>query len=330
MQFATSWPYAPTFWIGVPPTVPGIPERHSTPARPRATQSATVSSQDSPAPAVTSVSAPSCACSRPRTSTCTTSPSKPASAITRLLPPPRTNSGVPFAVLQRCARSTSSIVRARSSHRAAPPTPSVVSGASGSASTASRSGSVKGKEPCFLCNECRKGLRPGAHAEFHPIPWRQLGGEGNVGGNDDGELGISACGLAIGQEKNRIARRRHLNTAGKRRVRNHLLLEQPRNPIALQAITHPVRLGRDDESCALQQVHRIVRKIVGLRSWKHAQAGTAATTVGGRVGNRLAAAIWRAFGAEAQSIALQQRAAVRAAHPAEQVRRPAAENARNI
>ena len=110
-----------------------IPERHSRPARPP--HNPRRSSQDSPAPAVTSVSALVCACSRPRNVDVHDQSVETASAITRLLPPPRTNSGVPFAVLQRCARSTSSMVRARSSHRAAPPTPSVVSGASGSAST---------------------------------------------------------------------------------------------------------------------------------------------------------------------------------------------------
>src|SRR5688572_27641350 len=330
MQFATSWPYAPTFWIGVPPTVPGIPDRHSRPARPRATQSATVSSQDSPAPAVRSVSVPSRACSRPRTSTCTTRPSKPASAITRLLPPPRTNSGAPFDLLQRCARSTSSTVRARSSHRAGPPTPSVVSGASGSPSTAPPSASIEGKEPCFLCHERRECFRPRAHAEFNPVPRRELGGERNVGGNDNGELRVSAGGLVVGEKKNRLARWRHLNTAREGGVRNHLLLQQTRDLIALQAISHPIRLRRDDESRALQQIHRISRKILGLRTCEYAQPCAAPAPVCGRLGDRLAAAVRRALGAESQSISLQQRAALGAAHSAQQVCGPAAEHAWNI
>ena len=45
----TSWPYAPTFWIGVAPAEPGIPARHSMPARPASTVRATASVQTSPA-----------------------------------------------------------------------------------------------------------------------------------------------------------------------------------------------------------------------------------------------------------------------------------------
>ena len=40
MTSATSWPYAPTFWIGVAPTDPGIPESASMPAMPCSTQNA--------------------------------------------------------------------------------------------------------------------------------------------------------------------------------------------------------------------------------------------------------------------------------------------------
>ena len=41
----TSCPYAPTFWIGVAPTQPGMPDRHSRPAQPRWTQRSTSASQ---------------------------------------------------------------------------------------------------------------------------------------------------------------------------------------------------------------------------------------------------------------------------------------------
>src|SRR5690606_41941560 len=37
----TSHPYAPTFWMGVAPAQPGMPERHSSPPRPAATVAAT-------------------------------------------------------------------------------------------------------------------------------------------------------------------------------------------------------------------------------------------------------------------------------------------------
>jgi hypothetical protein len=86
---ATSCPYAPTFWIGVAPTEPGIPDRHSKPASPASTHRATSGSHGSPA--ATSSALPS---SRtPRDVTCTTVPGNPASATTRLEPPARTSSG---------------------------------------------------------------------------------------------------------------------------------------------------------------------------------------------------------------------------------------------
>ena len=53
MVWATSWPYAPTFWIGVAPTAPGMPESASTPTQPFSTACATKSSQFSPAATVT-------------------------------------------------------------------------------------------------------------------------------------------------------------------------------------------------------------------------------------------------------------------------------------
>ena len=60
MVSATSWPYAPTFWIGVAPAEPGMPERHSMPDQPASTAWATTPSQDSPASTVT-VTAPASA-----------------------------------------------------------------------------------------------------------------------------------------------------------------------------------------------------------------------------------------------------------------------------
>ena len=50
MVSETSCPYAPTFCTGVPPTLPGMPLRHSTPAHCAMTACETKRSQDSPAP----------------------------------------------------------------------------------------------------------------------------------------------------------------------------------------------------------------------------------------------------------------------------------------
>src|SRR5436190_303741 len=94
MVSLTSWPYAPTFWIGVAPTEPGMPDRHSMPARPSCTALATNGSQGSPA---CTSSAPSPLRLTPRVRRRTTVPRKPSSAITTLLPPARISTGSPRA-----------------------------------------------------------------------------------------------------------------------------------------------------------------------------------------------------------------------------------------
>src|SRR5215470_17824651 len=80
MVSATSCPYAPTFCTGVPPTVPGIPLRHSRPARFAPTVCATNESQSQPAPATKIVSP--CGgekCDTPLIAILSTIPKKPAS-----------------------------------------------------------------------------------------------------------------------------------------------------------------------------------------------------------------------------------------------------------
>ncbi len=62
---------------------------------------------------------------------CRTSPSQPASETTRLLPPLSTKRRTRFARANATASSTSLWLRARTRNFALPPTPSVVSGASG-------------------------------------------------------------------------------------------------------------------------------------------------------------------------------------------------------
>ncbi len=126
MVLETSCPYAPTFWIGVAPTRPGMPLRHSMPARPRATVSATSSSHGSPARTVQRVP------SRiiPRVAIAITRPSNPSSGTTRFDPPPR----MPTRTFSRRAHASawtrSSSVTTSAKRFAAPPSFSVVRGAS--------------------------------------------------------------------------------------------------------------------------------------------------------------------------------------------------------
>src|SRR6478609_629075 len=130
MVWLTSWPYAPTFWIGVAPTEPGMPESASMPTQPRSTASATSSSQLSPAATVT-VAPPhdgpsSASISAPVVATSTTVPAKPLSATTRLLPPPSTSTGSPAVSASTRASISCCSVVARTQRSAGPPRRSVV------------------------------------------------------------------------------------------------------------------------------------------------------------------------------------------------------------
>src|SRR3954452_18526752 len=128
MVWETSWPEAPTFWIGVAPTEPGMPDSVSTPTQRRATAVATKASHSSPAETCTTTppqvgSSSSASARRPDVATSTTVPSKPSSATTRLLPPPSTSTGSPASSARRRASTTASSVVARPPARAAPPQP---------------------------------------------------------------------------------------------------------------------------------------------------------------------------------------------------------------
>lgn len=120
----TSWPYAPTFWIGVAPAEPGIPARHSIPASPASTVRATASLQTS----LTASSSVVPESVQPRVAIRRAVPANPLSPMTRLDPPPMTSSGVPLASASRAASITSASVSAVISRVAGPPRRKVVRG----------------------------------------------------------------------------------------------------------------------------------------------------------------------------------------------------------
>ena len=127
MVWATSLPYAPTFWIGVPPTRPGMPDRASIPLHSCSTAVATRASQSSPAATVTVAPLQSeTSAVMPRVATRTTVPGNPWSAISRFEPPPSTSTGSPAASAARTASTSSVSVVAVTTARAGPPTRSVV------------------------------------------------------------------------------------------------------------------------------------------------------------------------------------------------------------
>ena len=115
-----------------------MPDRHSRPASPSATQRSTSGSHGSPACA-SSVTCPADSSTRasPREATRTTVPGKPSSATTTLLPPASTSSGSPARSAARTASTSASSSRASTIRAAAPPSRSVVSSLSGGEATAS-------------------------------------------------------------------------------------------------------------------------------------------------------------------------------------------------
>ena len=105
------------------PVDPGIPDRHSKPAKPSSTVAATSSSQGSPAS--TTMRSPSRA--TPRVCTWATTPGKPSSATTTLLPPASTSTGSPARSASRTTSISSSCVEHGTSRSAGPPSRRVVS-----------------------------------------------------------------------------------------------------------------------------------------------------------------------------------------------------------
>src|SRR5688572_6097996 len=186
--------------MGVPPTVPGIPDRHSSPASPRVTAAATSGSHGSPAPAISCVWAPRGSKRTPLTCMCRTRASTPPSATTMLLPPPRTIVGNPRSRLHSCAAATALAVSARTYQRAEPPTPSVVWGARstcGSGDASVPSPSSDGKQLSFLPHECGHCLGARADLELDPVAGCKLSGKREIRRDDGGDLRIPPGRLAV-------------------------------------------------------------------------------------------------------------------------------------
>src|SRR5580692_1844344 len=133
--------------MGVAPASPGMPDRHSSPARSAATQDATTVSHSSPAATVSVTGVPGSGRPGPASSglarsspaspgpvirwmplvaTWMTVPGKPLSEISRLLPPPSTSKGSLCWSASRTAAMISSSVPATTKRRAGPPRPRVV------------------------------------------------------------------------------------------------------------------------------------------------------------------------------------------------------------
>src|SRR4029453_1328359 len=178
------------------------------------TAASTSESHHSPAPGLRITSSPCVVVFTPPMAICSTRPLKPSSETTTLLPPPSTNTD------SSCHFDTAgrwSICVARANQRAAPPMPSVVSGASGTRSCT--------RSPCterlFLFRQCGDRLEASTQRELDPVAGRKLTRERKVGSDDRGDLWISTGRLSIGHQQYRIARGRNLNAAGEGGVGNH-------------------------------------------------------------------------------------------------------------
>src|SRR6185503_18037138 len=230
-----------------------MPDRHSRPASPRDTAAATTSSQRSPAPTRTAVTFPEARKSTPPNATCRTSPSNPASAITRLLPPPSTTSGTRLSPLHRIAAAASSTDAARTNHRAGPPTPSVVNGASGT-SACSGIESAKGEDLPFGRDQGGYRVGSAAHLELDPVAWPELCGQRQVGGDHHGELRVAPGRLSIGHQEDRLSRRRNLHAAHEHDVGDHVAEPVSRDRGLQQPVSHAVGLRGNREALALERI----------------------------------------------------------------------------
>src|SRR6185295_916749 len=117
---------------------------------------------------------------RPRGATATTSPVTPASATSRLLPPPSTVIATPPDAAHAWAAATPSIDVARANHCAGPPTRSDVSGASATPASTAKSGAAIGGSQS---RQRRQRIGARTRLEFDPVAGRELPHERQVGGN---------------------------------------------------------------------------------------------------------------------------------------------------
>src|SRR5688500_13218699 len=225
--------------MGVPPAVPGMPDRHSRPASLRDTAAATTSSQRSPAPTRITVVFPKARKSRPPNATCRTTPSNPASAITTLLPPPSTNSGRRLSPLHLIAAAASSADVARTNHRAGPPTPRVVNGASGTPAWGAIE-SAKGEDLSFGRDERGDRVGSAAHLELEPVARPELRGQRQVGAYHHGQLRIATGRLSIGHQEDRLSRRRNLHAPHEHDVGDHVAEPASRDHGLQQPVSHAV------------------------------------------------------------------------------------------
>ena len=122
MVSLTSLPYAPIFWTGEAPTVPGIPARFSRPHSPRCTHPSTSVSQCTPAPAVTRMKDSSSVNVMPEMRISTTTPLNPSSEARMLLPSPSTLHGRLCSHANAMVSATSDSVSHVKTYRATPPT----------------------------------------------------------------------------------------------------------------------------------------------------------------------------------------------------------------
>src|SRR6266567_1425439 len=171
--------------MGVAPTRPGMPLRHSSPPHPWATARSTKGSHGSPAAAVTSTVPPLSREDTPRRATFTTSPSTPASATTTLDPPPRIRIGTPRDAAQPTAVAMVASSEASMKKRAEPPTPMVQRGASGTFSRGRKVADTRAAPAGLL--HAQAGIEQVAEPIAQEVQAEARQGEGHPGEEADPE-----------------------------------------------------------------------------------------------------------------------------------------------
>src|SRR5258708_92378 len=164
-QAAVSPPNAPALLTAAPPTVPGTLAAHSSPPKPCLANLRATLARFAPASATNTGSPRTSSTSARAADALMTSPATPASAISRLDPPPMIRTGRSWSRAQRNPSARSWPDLARTNQSAGPPTRSEVYGASGTCCSGVTPSSQHGDQSVG-----KEGDVAGAHGQ-HDIAW---------------------------------------------------------------------------------------------------------------------------------------------------------------
>ena len=234
--------------------MPGMPDRHSRPAPPRATAAATTASHGSPAAA-----AHGHVVARPRSSPDRAAP-RPRRGRRRRH---RRSRGCCRRRARTAARLATRPTRARPRRRPADDARDEPARGPADAKRGARRqrrrlagppAQAPRPSPASSARQRRQRLGARAELELDPVARRELAGERQIGGDHRGDERIAAGHLAVGHQQDRLPGRRHLQCRRHRwRPRSCRAVRAGSGCGAREPVAHAVRLGRDLEARASQQ-----------------------------------------------------------------------------